>query len=84
MTSNSETRLDRLERVVEQMATTMIQQQGNAELMMQAIRINSDQIVRLQTEVRDLQVEMRDLQVQMLGMQTETRRILDNLLGEEN
>jgi hypothetical protein len=83
MTSNSETRLDRLERVVEQLATTMTQQQQNAELMMQAIRINSDQIVILQAEVRDLQAEMRDMQAQMLGMQTETRRILDNLFGEE-
>lgn len=70
-------KLDQLASTVSDLSTSVTEVRVTAEALLQTVVIHQSNFETLVAEIRDIKTEIR-------GLQTENRRILDHLFGEQN
>lgn len=89
--SNNSDRLDRIERIVESIATGQVQinhtvnQLSQIQLRtMEELREHRRDMLEMRADMQEIRVDTLEMQSEVKGLQTENRRILDRLFNENN
>lgn len=77
-------RLDNLASTVADLSTSATETRVTAEALLQTVIIHQQGLETSQRNFEIVMAEIRNITLEIRGLQTENRRILDHLFGEQN
>lgn len=84
MTNSDRDRLDQMQALAESNTRNIDILVGIVSAHQQHITTVLDEIRDIKAEIREIQTEIREMQITITGLQTENRRILDRLFGQQD